>query len=72
MGETNEAKQLSIHRRSINLLRRLGARITDRDPRNQRVQERQGGKGTEELDEVGAPINAVQLVLASIGAPGTR
>jgi hypothetical protein len=31
---------------------------------------RYGGSGIEELKEVEAPVNAVQQVLASIGAPG--
>lgn len=32
----------------------------------------QGGSGMEEADKLAAPINAVQLVFASIGAPGNR
>ena len=33
---------------------------------------RYGGSGIEELKELEAPINAVQQVLASMGAPGNR
>lgn len=31
-----------------------------------------GGSGIDEVDAVGAPVSAVQLVFASIGAPGKR
>jgi hypothetical protein len=33
---------------------------------------RHGGSGIEELKEVDDPVNAVQQVLASMGAPGNR
>jgi hypothetical protein len=33
---------------------------------------RYGGSGIEELKELEAPVNAVQHVLASMGAPGNR
>jgi len=31
-----------------------------------------GGTGTEEVEELAAPMSAVQLVFASMGAPGNR
>ena len=39
---------------------------------SQQCAERYGGSGIEELKELGDPVNAVQQVLASMGAPGNR
>jgi hypothetical protein len=45
------------------LLRRLNERVLARD---------HGGSGIEELEQLAAPISAVQLVFASMGAPANR
>jgi hypothetical protein len=44
-------------------LRRLSERVLARD---------HGGSGIEELEQLAAPISAVQLVFASMGAPANR